>query len=53
MEEIIRLGELSEHIQDRIYSVEGIAPCICVGNQQGAYNNQPRILIQYGAPIKF
>ena len=41
------------HQRDLVYDSNGISPCINGVGCEGGYNNQPRILIQYGSPIKF
>ena len=41
------------HQRDLVYDSNGVSPCINGVGCEGGYNNQPRILIQYGSPIKF
>ena len=45
--------EDGNHQRTRVYATDGCSPCINGVGCDGGYNNQPRILIQYGSPIKF
>ena len=58
---IIQVGNLIEDTdhwhnrqRGRVYSTKGIAPCINgAPGERGGYGNCPKVLIQYGDPIKF
>ena len=45
--------EDGNHQRTRVYATDGCSPCINGVGCDGGYNNQPRILIQYGETIKF
>lgn len=55
---IIRLGNIfgtpanPDPMNGRVYSINGVAPTILHG-REGGYDQQPKILIQYGETIKF
>lgn len=47
----MQMGCIGKHQRDRIYSIHGISPSINGSACDGAYNNQPLILIDYSTKI--